>query len=85
MLTLKLIIKKGGASVLSTMSSICRMSSMLLEFEQQRYKKIVEKKPKKKNQQQQQQPWTLAYILVFQTLSSPLKKKFGLEKWCHVG
>jgi hypothetical protein len=58
------------------------MSSMLLEFKQKIKKKLkkkpLKKKKKKKKkqqqqqQQQQQQPWTLAYILVLQTLSSPL-------------
>jgi hypothetical protein len=40
--------------------------------------------------QWKRQPWTLAYILVIQTMSSPFSSIFGpdqlnfLPKWCHV-
>ncbi len=53
--------------MLSTMSSIHSISSILTEFEQQRFLKNSEK-----NKQRNEQPWTLAYTLVLQIMSSPL-------------
>jgi hypothetical protein len=49
------------------MSSIHSISSILTEFEQQRFLKNSEK-----NKQRNEQPWTLAYTLVLQIMSSPL-------------
>ncbi len=61
------LIQNEGASMLSTMSSIHSISSILTEFEQQRFLKNSEK-----NKQRNEQPWTLAYTLVLQIMSSPL-------------
>jgi hypothetical protein len=81
------LIENEGAGVLSIMSSIHSMFSTITEFKQQRYKKTRKKNKKVKNEQ----PWTLAYTLVLQIMSSPLSSFFNLEhfvfppKWCCVG
>ncbi len=67
MSTLKLV-KNGGASVLSTMSSIHSMSTILNKGK----KKTMKKNKKQKNEQ----PQTLAYTLVLQTMSSPISSFF---------
>jgi hypothetical protein len=44
------------------------MSSILPKFEQQEFKK--------NKKQKNEQPWTLVYIFVLQTMSSPLNSLF---------
>jgi hypothetical protein len=77
--------------VCTTMSSsIHEMFSIFAQFQLQEQVNFFFKNNEKNEKKWKKQPWTLAYILVFQTMSFPLSSIFGpnqlnfLPKWCHV-
>jgi len=71
-------------------SSIHEMFSILAQFQLQTSEKKTLKNNESNEKQWKKQPWTLAYILVLQAMSSPFSSIFGPDqlnfppKWCHV-
>jgi len=89
------LVKNWGAGLLSTISSIHSMFFMVcLPFSQNlsnkgKRKHSEKEPPEKKKKQRNEQPWTLAYTLVLQKLSSHLTLAFSPDQlvcppqWCH--
>ncbi len=82
------IFKNGMVGVHSMMSSSIHEMFSILALQTSEKKTLKNNESNEK--QWKKQPWTLAYILVLQAMSSPFSSIFGPDqlnfppKWCHV-